>query len=102
MSCERTAWYYERANIELIRKVILTLDATVIRRDLVLTIFRNQFSSYKSINCYFRILIFILVDRDVCWEHLVIICFCYGLVLLRIFWNKNRKNLESRDVLIYL
>ena len=63
-------------------------SVTVIRRDLVLTIFRNQFSLYKSFISYFRILIFILVDWNVCWKHLGIICFCYGLVLSRIFWNK--------------
>ena len=54
---------------------ISTVDVTVIRRDLVLTIFRNQFSLYKSFSSYFRILIFILVDRAACWEHLGIICF---------------------------
>ena len=43
-----------------------TVDVAVIRRDLVLTIFRNQFSLYKLFNSYFRILIFILVDGAVC------------------------------------
>ena len=36
---------------------------------------RNQFSLYKSFSSYFRILIFILVDRAVCSEHLRIIYF---------------------------
>ena len=62
---------------------------------------RLSFSLYKSFSNYFQILIFILVDRNVCWEHLGIICFCYGLVLLRIFWNKKRKNVENTDVLIF-
>ena len=43
-----------------------TVDVAVIRRDLVLTIFRNQFSLYKLFNSYFRILIFTLVDGAVC------------------------------------
>ena len=52
-----------------------TVDVAVIRRDLVLAIFRNQFSLYKLFNSYFRILIFTLVDGAVCYEHLGIICF---------------------------
>lgn len=43
---------------------------TVIRRDLVLTVFRNHFTLYKSFSSYFEILIFILIDRADCLEHL--------------------------------
>ena len=75
---------------------------TVVRRVEVLTVFRNQFVLYKSFSSYFQILILILVDRSVCWVHLGIICFCYGLVLSPIFWNKKRKNVENTDVLIFL
>ena len=74
---------------------------TVVRRVEVLTVFRNQFVLYKSFSSYFQILILILVDRSVCWVHLGIICFCYGLVLSPIFWNKKRKNVENTDVLIF-
>ena len=51
------------------------MDVAVIRLDLVLTVFRNQFSLYKSFSSYFQILIFTLVDTPVYWEHLGIICF---------------------------
>ena len=70
--------------------------------NLVLTILRTQFSSYKSFISYFRILMFILVDSwQICWEHLGIICLWQGLVLSQMFWNKKWKNLENKDVLIY-
>ena len=45
------------------------------RHVLVLTIFRNQFSLYKSYSSYFRILIFILADRVECWGYLPISTF---------------------------
>ena len=48
----------------------------VTRRDLVLTIFSNQFSLFKSFSNYFQILIFIPVERSNCWDHLDVICFC--------------------------
>ena len=46
----------------------------VIRHDLLLKIFRNQFSLFKEFN-YFRMLIFIPAERADCWEHLDTISF---------------------------
>ena len=48
----------------------------VIRRDLVLAIFRNEFSLFRSFNNYFWKLIFIPVERANCWELLGEHCFC--------------------------
>ena len=35
----------------------------------ILVIFRKQFSLFRSLNNYFRILIFIPVERANCWKH---------------------------------
>ena len=63
--------------IEIIKRNVdvIKVDEPVIRRDLVLAIFRSQFVLYKSFSNYFQILTFILVERAECWEHLGVICF---------------------------
>ena len=54
---------------EVIRILILITPIlfnviNVIRRDLVLTVYRNQFSLFKSFSNYFRILILIPAERE--------------------------------------
>ena len=53
---------------------MIPLKTLLIRRDLVLTTFRHQFSLYKLFSSYFRVLAFILVGRADCLEHLGVIC----------------------------